>query len=145
MIWQSIVIGMDKQKNQKSFALHWIASVMIIIWEVSGAWIAWLIPHLCYDLSLELRLHLGKDLGVRKGRYQLVKHKEYKGISTLYIYSNYEETVQCTWENWVIQHEDEARIKCLLHKVLTETIAVQLIVSSLPLTPVLIVSRRHWS
>jgi len=39
----------------------------------------------CYDLSLELRLHLGKDLRVGKGRWQLVKHKEYRSISTLYI------------------------------------------------------------
>ena len=47
----------------------------------------------CYDLSLELRLHLGKDLRVERGLCQLVKYKEYRGISTLYIYSSYEETI----------------------------------------------------
>ena len=29
----------------------------------------------CYDLSLELRLYLGKDLRVRKSELQVVKHK----------------------------------------------------------------------
>ena len=30
----------------------------------------------CYDLSYELRLHLGKDLSKDKGRLEVVKHKD---------------------------------------------------------------------
>ena len=39
----------------------------------------------CYNLSLELRLHLGKDLRVRKRRWQLVSIKNTE-VSLHYIY-----------------------------------------------------------
>jgi len=39
----------------------------------------------CYNFSLELRLHLGKDLRVRKGFVQLVKCKD-TGVCLCYIY-----------------------------------------------------------
>jgi len=50
----------------------------------------------CYDLSLGLKLHLGKDLRVERRLCQLVKRKEYRGISILYICSSHEKTIQST-------------------------------------------------
>jgi len=35
--------------------------------------IVWVVRIPCYDLSLELRLHLGKDLRVRKGKMSIGK------------------------------------------------------------------------
>ena len=42
-------------------------------------------PGDCYDLKLELRLHLGKDLRKDKGICELVKHKD-TGVYLHYIY-----------------------------------------------------------
>ena len=39
----------------------------------------------CYDLKLELRLYLGKDLRKDKGIIELVKHKD-TGVYLCYIY-----------------------------------------------------------
>jgi len=41
--------------------------------------------YFCYDLKLKLRLHLGKDLRKDKGCIEVVKHKDYRVVSTLYI------------------------------------------------------------
>ena len=38
----------------------------------------------CYNLKLELRLHLGKDLRMDKGCLELVKRKDYRVVFTLY-------------------------------------------------------------
>ena len=46
-------------------------------------WVDFIIS--CYDLKLELRLHLGKDLRKDKGYIEVVKHKDYRVVSTLYI------------------------------------------------------------
>jgi len=50
----------------------------------------------CYDLKLELRLHLGKDLRMDKGCLELVKHKDYRVVSTIYILISHEESVHYT-------------------------------------------------
>ena len=40
---------------------------------------------ICYDLRLGLGCNLGKDLRKDRDRVQLVKHKDYRVVSTLYI------------------------------------------------------------
>ena len=83
--------------------------------------------HSCYDLKLKLRLHLGKDLRMDKGCLELVKHKDYRVVSILYILISHEKSVHYIWVKWVIVHEAKARILHLLHEVLTEILAAQLI------------------
>ena len=56
--------------------------------------IAWVAR--CYDLKLQLRLHLGKDLRRDKRNVSLVKRKDYKAVSILYILVSHEESVHCT-------------------------------------------------
>ena len=53
---------------------------------------------LCYyDLRLGSGCNLGKDLREERGIDQLVKHKEYRIVSTLYILVVYEESIGNTW------------------------------------------------
>jgi len=51
---------------------------------------------LCYDLRLGLGCNLGKDLRKNRDRVQLVKRKEYRVVSTLYIQIVYEASVWST-------------------------------------------------
>jgi len=57
----------------------------------------------CYDFSCELRLHLDKDLRRDKRCIKVVKHKEYRSISTLYIYNKHERIVHSTCVKQVIE------------------------------------------
>jgi len=86
--------------------------------------------HSCYDLKLKLRLHLGKDLRMDKGCLELVKHKDYRVISILYILISHEKSVHYIWVKRVIVHEAKARILHLLHEALTEILVAQLIMLS---------------
>ena len=100
---------------------------------------------LCYDLRLGLGCNLGKNLRKNEKCVQLVKHKEYKAVSTLYIRISYEESIHSTQGNQVIVHKAKARMLYLLHKALTEIPVAQLIMSSLPFAQVHAVFRRYRS
>jgi len=76
----------------------------------------------------------------------VVKYKEYRSISILYIYvTNMRESfiIHELNESW--NNEDQAKIEYLLHEMLTEITLVQLIISSLLFTLVHAVLRRHRS
>ena len=49
---------------------------------------------ICCDLRLGLGCNLGKDLRKDRDRVQLVKHKDYRVVSTLYIRLVYEVSVR---------------------------------------------------
>ena len=49
--------------------------------------------HNCYDLRLSSGCNLGKDLREERGVDQLVKHKEYKIVSMLYILVVHKESI----------------------------------------------------
>ena len=51
----------------------------------------------CYDLRLGSDCNLGKSLREERGVVQLVKHKEYRIVSMLYIPVVHEEGVGNTW------------------------------------------------
>ena len=74
----------------------------------------------CYDLRLGSGCNLGKDLRKDRNGVQLVKHKDYRVVSMLYIQLVHEASVWSIWGEWVIEHEDKARTVHLLHEVLTK-------------------------
>ena len=51
---------------------------------------------ICYDLRLGLDCNLDKDLRKNGENVQLVKHKEYKVVSMLYIIMSYKESIHST-------------------------------------------------
>jgi len=104
--------------------------VLLMMWEE------------CYNLRLGSSCNLGKDLRKDRDGVQLVKRKEYRVVSMLYIHIVHEASVWSTWGKRVIEHEDEARTVHLLHEVLTELHVAQPIMSSLPFTHIHTVSRR---
>ena len=74
---------------------------------------------------------------------QLVKCKEYRAVSTLYIRISYEKSIHSTQGNQVIVHEAKARMLHLLHEALTEILVVQPIMSLLPFAQVHVAFRRY--
>ena len=98
---------------------------------------------LCYDLRLGLGCNLGKNLRKNERCVQLVKHKDYRIVSMLYILVSYKKSVYCTWGKQIIVHKVKVRILHLLHEALTETLVVQLIMSSLLFAQVHAISRRY--
>ena len=104
--------------------------VLLMMWEE------------CYDLRLGSSCNLGKDLRKDRDRVQLVKRKEYRVVSMLYIHIVHEASVWSIWEKWVIEHEDEARTVYLLYEVLTELYVAQPIMLSLPFAHIYAASRR---
>ena len=100
-------------------------------------------PDLCYNLRLGSGCNLGKDLRKNGEDVQLVKHKEYRAVSMLYIRISHEESIHSTRGNRVIVHEAKARMLHLLHEALTEILVVQLIISLLPFAQVHAASRRY--
>ena len=54
---------------------------------------------------------------------QLVKRKEYRAVSMLYIRIFHEESIYSIQGNQVIVHEAKARMLHLLHEALTEILA----------------------
>jgi len=70
----------------------------------------------CYDLRLGSGCNLGKDLRKNKNEVQLVKCKDYRVVSMLYIQLVHEASVWSTWGERVIEHEDKARTVHLLHE-----------------------------
>ena len=54
------------------------------------------LKRLYYDLRLGSGCNLGKDLRKNGEDVQLVKHKEYRAVSMLYIIMSYEESIHST-------------------------------------------------
>jgi len=73
----------------------------------------------------------------------VVKHKEYRVVSTLYIIISHEESVHSTWGKQVIVHEAKLKMLHLLHETLTEILVAQPIMLSLPFAQVHTASRRY--
>ena len=61
----------------------------------------------CYNLKLELRLHLGKNLRKSKGWIQVVKHNN----TGMYLHYIYVITMSSPWGKRVIKHEETQRKK----------------------------------
>ena len=54
----------------------------------------------------------------------MVKHKEYRAVSMLYIIVSHEESIHSTWGKQVIVYEAKVRMLDLLYEALTEILAV---------------------
>ena len=127
------------------YALSCYFSCSVFLHCTSLARWAWWCFTKYYDLRLGSGCNLGKDLRKNRDGVQLVKHKEYRVVSMLYIHIVYETSVWSTWGKWVIEHEDKARTVYLLHEVLTELHMVQPIMPSLSFAHIHAASRRCWS
>ena len=93
-----------------------------------------------YDLRLGSGCNLDKDLSRKVGISQLVKHKDTGLYLQLYIPIDNAFSVWQPYVNNITEHEEKIRKQYLLHKVLTETITVQLIIASQKKQPLTIQS-----
>ena len=83
-----------------------------------------------YNLRLSLGCNLGKDLSKEVEMSQSVKLKDTRLYLQLYIPIENEDIMWQTYVSDVIKYEKKIRKQYLLHKVLTETTIVQLIIAS---------------